>query len=71
MYQLTLTQQSVFGFMRQFFGDNDQLPPMNAIAARLGWVSANAAHEVCAQHVRKGYIEKNVVGKYRFVRVVA
>jgi DNA-binding transcriptional regulator YhcF (GntR family) len=54
--------------MRQFFGDNDQLPPMHAIAKQFGWVSANAAHEICEQLVRKGYIEKNAVGKYRFVR---
>jgi SOS-response transcriptional repressor LexA len=71
MNQLTLTQQSVLGFMRQFFGDNDQLPPMHAIAKQFGWVSANAAHEICAQLVRKGYIERNSVGKYRFVRVKA
>jgi SOS-response transcriptional repressor LexA len=68
MNQLTLTQQSVLGFMRQFFGDNDQLPPMHAIAARFGWVSTNAAHEICLQLERKGYIEKNAVGKYRFAR---
>ena len=69
MNRLTLTQQSVLGFMRQFFADNDQLPPMHSIATRFGWVSQNAAHEVCVQLVRKGYIERNAVGKYRFVRV--
>jgi SOS-response transcriptional repressor LexA len=68
MYQLTLTQQSVLGFMRQFLAGNDQLPPMHAIAKNFGWASTNAAQEVCAQLERKGYIEKNVVGKYRFVR---
>jgi SOS-response transcriptional repressor LexA len=68
MNHLTLTQQSVLGFMRQFFADNDQLPPMHAIAKQFGWASANAAHEVCVQLVRKGYIERNAVGKYRFVR---
>jgi SOS-response transcriptional repressor LexA len=69
MNSLTLTQQSVLGFMHQFFADNDQLPPMHAIAKQFGWASTNAAHEICAQLERRGYIEKNVVRKYRFVRV--
>jgi SOS-response transcriptional repressor LexA len=68
MNQLTLTQQSVLIFICQFFGDNDQLPPMHAIAKQFGWASANAAHDVCVQLERRGYIEKNAVGKYRFTR---
>jgi SOS-response transcriptional repressor LexA len=69
MNRLTKTQEIVLDFIVQFFADNDQLPPMHAIATQFGWASVNAAQEVCAQLVRKGFIERNAVGKYRFARV--
>jgi SOS-response transcriptional repressor LexA len=65
---LTPRQQEVLAFMREFFADNDQLPTLLAIARRFGWKSVNAAVVMTAILERKGFIEKNVLGKYRFSR---
>ena len=58
----------VLAFMRQFFADNDQLPPMAVIARAFGWVSVQSAHEHLHKLARFGHIEKNAVGKWRFAR---
>lgn len=59
---------AVYGYMREFFGRNDQLPPMEMVRDHMGWASANAA----LGHIRKleglGLIERNEAGKYRFTR---
>lgn len=61
-------QQMVLGYMREFFGENDQLPPAHRIAEHFGWKSpANAEWHVKVLRIR-GYIEPNAVGKYRFTR---
>ena len=58
----------VLAFMRQFFADNDQLPPMAVIARAFGWVSDAAAQHHMELLARFGHIEKNAVGKWRFAR---
>lgn len=61
----------VLAFVRQFFADNDQLPPAVAVAAEFGWVSTQSAFDHLRALERFGYIERNAVGKWRFARVPA
>lgn len=58
----------VLAFMRSFFEENDQLPPSHVIAAYFGFKSANAANLHAARLVQHGLLERNAVGKLRFVR---
>lgn len=58
----------VLAFMRQFFADNDQLPPLSVIARAFGWSCVGAAQYHTELLARFGYIEKNAVGKWRFAR---
>ena len=58
----------VLAFVRQFFADNDQLPPAVAVAAEFGWVSTQSAFDHLRALERFGYIERNAVGKWRFAR---
>lgn len=61
-------QEMVLGFMREFFAQNDQLPPAHAISEHFGWkLKQNADWHVRALE-REGRIERNAVGKYRFTR---
>jgi len=69
--ELTAKQAEVLAFMRGFFAENDQLPPSRAIRERFGWVSDNAAADFVAALARKGHIERNAVGRYRFTRSTA
>lgn len=57
----------VLDFMRQFFIENDQLPPAHVIATKFGWASSNSASDVCECLARHGAIKRNAVGKYMFV----
>ena len=67
-HDLTTRQREVLAYMRSFWAENDQLPPMHAIAEHFGFRSGNAAHDYLNALERKGFIERNAVGKYRFVR---
>lgn len=67
--RISPVQEMVLSFMRAYFIENDQLPPVLAIADHFGWPSR--AHAVW--HVRRlerfGFIETNATGnKYRFKR---
>lgn len=66
--ELTSKQAEVLAFMRAFFALNDQLPPANVIRQHFGWTSDNAAASYQAVLAKRGYIEHNAVGKYRFSR---
>lgn len=68
---LTNKQADVLAFMREFFTQNDQLPPASALRARFGWASDNAAATYLITLAKKGHIEHNAVGKYRFSRRTA
>ncbi|CAA2106061.1 hypothetical protein [Variovorax paradoxus] len=68
---LTLKQAEVLAFMREFFAENDQLPPAASLRTRFGWASDNAAATYLITLAKKGYIEHNAVGKYRFTRNTA
>jgi SOS-response transcriptional repressor LexA len=65
---LTKVQMQVLNFMHLYFHENDQLPPPDALQEYFGWKSPNAV--TCAREAleRKGWIERNAAGKYRFAR---
>ena len=58
----------VLGFMREFFAENDQLPPADAIASHFGWASANAAQAHINALLKHRLVERNACGKLRFAR---
>jgi len=64
--RLTVRQLQVLRFMHDFFLQNQQLPPMDRICAHFDWASPNNAQEHINRIVVKGYLTKNVVGKYMF-----
>lgn len=59
---------AVLAYMQAFYAENDQLPPMSAIAAAFGWGTDFAANAHVLTLARFGLVEKNAVGKWRFVR---
>jgi len=65
---LTASQEAVLNYMRIFFEDNDQLPPIAAIKKHFGWSSNNAVATHCDALEAKGALERNAVGKFRFAR---
>ena len=71
MKTLTHRQEQVLYFMRAFFAKNDQLPPCQYVRMAFGWKSDNAAQTHIAQLERRGYLERNETGKYRFTRLPA
>lgn len=66
--KLTDKQLEVFLFMRDFFRENDMLPTQKALGEWLGLKDDNAGAYYQRNLERKGYIERNAVGKYRFAR---
>lgn len=67
MKPLTNRQAVILGFLRDFYARNDQLPPMHVIAAHFGFC-LNAANDHLEALARRGYLERNAVGKWRFTR---
>ncbi len=68
MTHLTTRQRAVLGYMRQFLCEQDQMPTLDAMAKAFGWASSNAAFCICKQLERKGVIERNALGGWRFTR---
>lgn len=60
-------QAEYLSFMRDFFAENDQLPPVSVLAAGLG-VTHNAANDALTRLMRAGVIQKNSVGKWMLSR---
>lgn len=60
----------VLAFMREFFAQNDQLPPVSVTSSHFGWQSMGAAHSHVDALLRHGLVERNAVGKLRFARGV-
>lgn len=71
MKQPSERSMQVLAFMREFFAENDQLPPADAIASHFGWASANAAQAHINTLLRHGQVERNACGKLRFARTPA
>lgn len=65
---LTNRQQQVMDYMREFFAENDQLPPLAMVSKRFGWKSVYSAQLHIEQLVRLRRLEANAAGKLRFVR---
>jgi predicted transcriptional regulator len=65
---LSPRQSQLLDFLRAYFEENDQLPPMPAAAQHFG-IRVNAICELMQALVRKGWIEHNKAGRYRFTRV--
>lgn len=57
----------VLAFMRTFFADNDQLPPLAVIARHFGWAAGTADWHIHAL-IHHGLLERNVLGKLKFAR---
>lgn len=60
-------QLMVLQYMREFFAEQDQLPPVAYIARRFGWYRNGAMFHVDAL-VAHGLVELNACGRYRFTR---
>ena len=67
MRKLSELQLDVFAFMREFFETNDQLPPVHAIAFMFDKYD-NQIQEMLIGFEKRGMIERNAVGKWRFAR---
>ena len=65
--ELTPPQRAILEFMREFFLENDQTPPVSIVAQRFG-LTVNGAHWHLAEMGRKGALEKNAAGRWRFAR---
>lgn len=63
-------RREVLAFMRDFFRNNDQLPPCHVVARHFGFRSENAAHCHMLALEKDGLLQKNAVGKWMFVRAV-
>lgn len=68
---LSATQKNVLTYMREFFAENDQLPPMEYLKRRFKWNSNRKVLVYYEALSAKGLIEKNITGKYRFTRTQA
>ena len=65
----TAKNLEVLAYMREFFEENDQLPPVARIASYFGVNVAGADWHV-QMLLRFGEVERNSVGKLRFARKV-
>jgi SOS-response transcriptional repressor LexA len=63
---LTPIQARVLAFMQQFFLANDQVPSNEMIADHFGWGSANSAHCHVQSLAKRGLLERNSVGRWKF-----
>lgn len=65
---LSDVQQKVLNYMRSFLEEQDQLPTQLMIMAHLQWNNSLYVNTIVQALEAKGYIEKNICGKYRFSR---
>lgn len=63
----TEKQMEILAFMREFFGENDQLPPISVSAERFE-MNVNSMNWHVQQLLKFRLLERNVVGKLRFAR---
>lgn len=64
---LTPIQIEMLDYMREYLQENDQLPPVVAVADRFE-MNPNGAQWHLAEMARKGALEKNAAGRWRFAR---
>ena len=63
----TTKNLEVLAYMREFFDENDQLPPVARVAEHFG-MTLNGADWHVQMLLRFGEVERNSVGKLRFAR---
>ena len=68
MKEPTIMQWEVLRYLYEYFHHNDQLPPYSKICDRFGFESYNAAQSHMQALNKKGFIEPNENGKWRFKR---
>lgn len=68
MKSLTQRQGSILEFCRAYLSENDQFPTTRQIQSAFGFASQTAAVSHLRALERKGSIERNQNGKYRFIR---
>ena len=64
---LTTRQSEIFQYLQDYFIENDQLPSILAISMKFSF-GQNAAVCHMKSIANKGWVEKNDVNKYRFVK---
>ena len=68
---LTFKQAGVYDFLVKYYLSNDQLPATRATQAHFGWKSQTAAIHFLNALKKKGWLERNSSGGWRFVRPLA
>lgn len=63
---LTEGQAAMLAFCVEYFLREHTLPPMQVVAINFKWSSKAAAAQMAQILVRKGYLERNDLGKLRF-----
>lgn len=58
----------VLEYCKEFFAENDQIPPGLSISRHFGWSSLNSAQIHVDALIHHGLLERNAVGKLRFAR---
>ena len=66
VHALTQKQHEVLSFMWVFYEENDQPPTMEVICQEFCFKSLNAASDHLRALERKGYLERNALGKFKF-----
>lgn len=69
--EITSRQAMVLAYLRDFLAANDEIPPMWAISKHFGWKSTNSAQQHIDALAKKGVLERNAIGNWRFVRRAA
>ncbi len=71
MKNLTLIQESVYEFIKEFLINNHSTPTNQEISHHFGWKSANAAYEHVRYIAKKGYLTlyDDGTGKYRLAGI--
>jgi SOS-response transcriptional repressor LexA len=64
----TRRNMEIFAYCREFLKENDEFPPMWAVAKHFGFNSLNAAQCHIEALARHGLIERNSIGNWRFTR---
>lgn len=65
---LTDRQAEVLDYMWHFYQENDQPPTHEAICAFFNFSSPNAAQDHIKALARRGWLEKNAIGKWKFTQ---
>lgn len=63
---MTDKQVEVLLYLWNFYEKNDQLPPVTTVAKHFGFASGNGAQDHITALVRKGWLEPNEAGRYKF-----